>query len=155
MGKLILVPNPAPISLEQQILHIWSEMPAGAVAKTPDVTVREWRKAQWNYSPFTGYYDGSIELLALKDNKGGRPAFLSVACHEMGHHLYNYALSSQEQAAWADWWKKHKGKLPTEYARKNPFEGFGECVEYTYHPPASAHKINPVAAGFVRTLLGS
>lgn len=154
MGKLTFTPNPRAFSLPEPIDHIWTVvLPQNAVARTPDVTVREWRKGQWQYAPFTGYYDGSIELLALQDNKGGKQAFLSVACHELGHHLYNYALSDAQQLLWQSWWRQHQDKLPTQYAHKNAFEGFGECVEWTYRAPNPGDRIAPAAAAMVKQLL--
>lgn len=96
------------------------------------VRMREIPETEWPHgNPHTGYWSGTeIQLRRPKT----RQDYVSVSVHEVGHQAFAELLTAADRGAWIQFWRAHRSRMPTDYARTNALEGFAEVFEYAYRP---------------------
>jgi hypothetical protein len=120
-GLTFATPN-ASKPYEAGMQAIWDRAPA-FTRKRP-VTVRMVTREQINAvfgrdTSYTGYYDGTINLLWRQ----GEARTLDVFRHELGHHVEGILGITAE---WAAFFDAHRAWMPSNYGRTNSTEGWAE-----------------------------
>ncbi|MEK6860396.1 MAG: hypothetical protein AABY07_00355 [Nanoarchaeota archaeon] len=131
---------------EKKIESVYKQMPERG--KEIDVKVREVPEDEWtmvdDFYDFVGvigiYFIHPQRLYLQSDHK----LLYLVFAHEYGHHVWFTSLTTDEQDSWIKFWEENQDKMPRDYARVNPREGFAECFMLTYFKGEVPDFYNPI-----------
>ena len=72
-----------------------------------------------------GSYDRSAKRIVDWD-----PPREETIKHEIGHHVYFDRFTDEQRQRWTTFWRQHRDRMPTDYAKTHEKEGFAEVYEW-------------------------
>ena len=124
--------------------------------KSIDVTITQYTEEEWKgfrvlRPNIIGFYSiRDKEIYVVKDKAGN---WRTVFLHELGHHLWYHGLKEQEKIRWTIFWIQNLDRMPRDYARIDPEEGWAECFAMTYlkTKPTFTPKVDKIVKKHIRS----